>query len=89
MFFRKYIGWIEVDQRIWTRSLTEGKSFIKYNLKSNGCTTDICTNVALMNKHKFILLCNKRLMYIPVYQCFFFNEIFIPYVLHSIFTKKS
>lgn len=22
-------------------------------------------------KHKFILLCNKRLMYIPVYQCFF------------------
>lgn len=25
MFFRKYIGWIEVDQRIWTRSLTEGK----------------------------------------------------------------
>lgn len=40
-------------------------------------------------KHKFILLCNKRLMYIPVYQCFFFNEIFIPYVLHPIFTKKE
>lgn len=40
-------------------------------------------------KHKFILLCNKSLMYIPVYQCFFFNEIFIPYVLHPIFTKKE
>lgn len=73
MFYRKYIGWTEVDQRLRTGGLTARKlDFISYNLKSNGCTTD--TNLALIktfDNHKFILLYNtcKCLQYIQVFFC--------------------
>lgn len=70
MFYRKYIGWTEVDQRLRTGGLTARKlDFISYYLKSNGCTTD--TNLALMktfDNHKFIFLYNKCL-YIQVFFC--------------------